>query len=127
MNSQCSRDYVPQADQFSSRSIDAMQGGFLLEKCGEERACMVTSVRKAVNFHRVIIHVINVRHSSNNCHRIFNKLPCNIGTIPSSSASFLQFLHTQGICSSVEFCDTLLTCKLGAAKYGERAGPANQV
>ena len=33
----------------------------------------------------------------------------------------------RGIRSSVEFHDALCTCKLGAAKYGERIGPANQL
>ena len=32
-----------------------------------------------------------------------------------------------GICSCVEFRDALCTCKLGAAKYGERVSPANQL
>ena len=32
-------------------------------------------------------------------------------------------LRPQGIRSSVEFHDALCTCKLGAAKYGERVGP----
>ena len=33
----------------------------------------------------------------------------------------------RGIRSSVEFRDALCTCKLGAVKYGERVGPANQL
>ena len=32
----------------------------------------------------------------------------------------------RGICSCIEFRDTLCTCKLGAAKYGERVGPATK-
>ena len=35
--------------------------------------------------------------------------------------------HRIGICSCVEFRNALCTCKLGAAKYGEQVGPANQL
>ena len=37
------------------------------------------------------------------------------------------FLRPQGIHSSVEFHDVIFTCKLGTAKHGESAGPANRL
>ena len=44
----------------------------------------------------------------------------NIGTVPSNCTAIYNFaLRPLDIWSSVEFHDTLRTCELGAAKYGE--------
>ena len=64
------------------RAISSKRGG-------GGRESLVTSTRKAVDFQRVIIHVIIVGHSY--------------------------------------FYNILCTCKLGAAKYGERVGPVNKL
>ena len=54
-----------------------------------------------------------------------SKQPCNISTISSSSASYLQLCSSSW--SSVEFRHTLFTSKLGAAKYDEWAGLVNKL
>ena len=85
---------------------------------------LVTFVRKAVDFWLVIIHVISVGRSdfSNliNCHAISEQY------LVAAQAIYNFAPCLSGICSSVEFCDVHCTCKLGAARYGERASPANQ-
>ena len=58
----------------------------------------------------------------------FNKLSCNIGTIPGAAQAIFNFAPCYiGICSCVAFHDALLKYKLRPAKYGERVGPANQL
>ena len=41
-----------------------------------------------------------------------------------AQASYNLTVRARGIRNSIEFYHTLFTCKLGAAKYDERAGPA---
>ena len=47
-------------------------------------------------------------------------------SVPYPQAIYNFAPRVQGICSCVEFREALCTCKLRAAKYGERVGPANQ-
>ena len=81
---------------------------------------LVIFARRAVDFRRVIIHVLNVGHShfSNNCHAI------SVLYLVAVQAIYNFALRLQGICSCVHFRDTFSTCKLGAEKYGEWVGPA---
>ena len=70
---------------------------------------------KAVDFRRVIIHMLNVgrSHFSNNCHAISVLYLVVVQAINDFAP------RLQGISSCVEFYDTFSTCKLRAAKYGE--------
>ena len=52
----------------------------------------------------------------------YNKLSCNVMVAAQAIHNFAPRLR--GICSCIEFRDALCTCKLGAAKYGERVGSA---
>ena len=82
---------------------------------------LVISTRNAVDFRHVIFLVINVGHShfSNKFYVIRHAI--------SVEAIYNFILCPRSICNSVEFCGILFTCKLGAAKYGEQAGPGNQL
>ena len=96
---------------YGSWRLASFPGSVLKTGWGESLA---TFTRKAVDFRCVIIHVINVL-TLVIIVMWFNKLECNISSIPGSSTNYLHFVPClQGILSSVEFQDTLCTCKLGA-------------
>ena len=75
--------------------------------------------RKAVDFQRIIIHVIIIGHSSRRAILVLY--------LAATLAIYNFALRPRGIGSSVEFRDALCTYKLGTAKNGERDCPSNQL
>ena len=92
--------------------------GSLFKRGGES---LVTPAGKVFDFWRVIIHGINVGrfHFSNNCREVISCHAISALYVVAAQAIYNFTLCPQGICSSVEFCDALCTCKLGAVKYDE--------